>query len=208
MTCFGSNAPAGPRAARSSASPRAAASRRSRWSRAAAAPAATVAGLKAGFSLNKKTVIAGKLFTVNVKFNKAVTKSQVRVQIRNANTKFKGAIKKFKTIKSKLVTGTKAGIPVKIAKPGVYMLRVTYKNGTKTVNIKAVKVTVQAKRPVAPATSPPSGALARAEGPRVVSTTGGPSPSTAQCAGYLAAAARMAAVRAPLSERSSWTAPK
>jgi virginiamycin B lyase len=103
-----------------------------------------VTGLKGSFSL-KKSVVAGKLFTVSVKFNKAVTKSRVRVQYRNANTKFKGAIKTFKTLKSKLVTGTKTGIPVKINKPGVYMLRVTYKNGAKTVNTKAVKLTVRPK---------------------------------------------------------------
>ena len=103
-----------------------------------------MAGLKASFSL-KKTVVAGKLFTVKVKFNKAVTKSQVRVQIRNANTKLKGAIKKFKTIKSKLVTGTQGSIPVKIAKPGLYKLRLSYKNGPKSVNTNAVKLTVKPK---------------------------------------------------------------
>jgi virginiamycin B lyase len=103
-----------------------------------------VAGLKGSFSL-KKTVIAGKLFKVTVKFNKAVTRSQVRVQIRHANTKPKRAIKKFKTIKSKLVTGARAGIPVKIAKPGKYLLRVTYRNGPRTVNTKAIKLTVKPK---------------------------------------------------------------
>jgi hypothetical protein len=103
-----------------------------------------VAGLKGSFSL-KKTVIAGKAFNVTVKFNRAVTKSQVRVQIRHANTKPKRAIKKFKTIKSRLVTGTRASIPVKIAKPGKYMLRVTYRNGPATVNTKAIKLTVKPK---------------------------------------------------------------
>ena len=107
--------------------------------------AGTIAGLKASFTV-KKTVIAGKLFTVKVKFNKAVTKSQVRVQIRNSNTKLKGAFKKFKTIKSKLVTGTQGSIPVKIAKPGLYKLRLSYKNGPKSVNTNAVKVKVLPKR--------------------------------------------------------------
>jgi virginiamycin B lyase len=107
--------------------------------------AVPIAGLKASFTV-KKTVIAGKLFTVKVTFNKPVTKVQVRVQIRNSNTKLKGAFKKFKTIKSKLVTGTKAGIPVKIAKPGVYKLRLSYKNGPRSVNTNAVKVKVLPKR--------------------------------------------------------------
>jgi virginiamycin B lyase len=104
--------------------------------------AGPVAGLKASFTV-KKTVIAGKVFTVKVKFNKAVTKSQVRVQIRSANTKLKGSIKKFKTIKSKLITGTQGSIPVKIAKPGLYKLRLSYKNGPKSVNTNAVKLTVK-----------------------------------------------------------------
>jgi ligand-binding sensor domain-containing protein len=103
-----------------------------------------VTGLKGSFSL-KKSVIAGKLFNVTVKFNKAVTKSQVRVQIRHSNIKPKRAIKKFKTIKSRLVTGTRASIPVKIAKPGKYLLRVTYRNGPATVNTKAIKLTVKPK---------------------------------------------------------------
>ena len=104
--------------------------------------AVPIAGLKASFSV-KKTVIAGKVFTVKVKFNKAVTKSQVRVQIRSANTKLKGSIKKFKTIKSKLITGTQGSIPVKIAKPGLYKLRLSYKNGPKSVNTNAVKLKVK-----------------------------------------------------------------
>jgi hypothetical protein len=32
---------------------------------------------------------------------------------------------------------------VKIAKPGVYLLRITFKNGTKTVTTKGAKVTVK-----------------------------------------------------------------
>jgi virginiamycin B lyase len=104
--------------------------------------AVPIAGLKASFSV-KKTVIAGKVFTVKVKFNKAVSKVQVRVQIRSANTKLKGSIKKFKTIKSKLITGTQGSIPVKIAKPGLYKLRLSYKNGPKSVNTNAVKLTVK-----------------------------------------------------------------
>ena len=101
-----------------------------------------MAGLKVSFSV-KRSVVAGKLFTVKVKFNKAVTKSQVRVQIRSANTKLKGSIKKFKTIKSKLITGTQGSIPVKIAKPGLYKLRLSYKNGPKSVNTNAVKLKVR-----------------------------------------------------------------
>ena len=46
-------------------------------------------------------MFAGKAFTVNVSFNKAVTKSKVRVQIKSANTKARGAIKAFKTISTK-----------------------------------------------------------------------------------------------------------
>ncbi len=103
-----------------------------------------MAGLKASFSF-KRSVVAGKLFTVKVKFNTAVTKSQVRVQIRNANTKLKGSIKKFKTIKSKLVTGTQGSIPVKIAKPGLYKLRLSYKNGPRSVNTNAVTLKVKSR---------------------------------------------------------------
>ena len=105
-----------------------------------------MANLKGGFSFAKGKVFAGKVFTVNVSFNKAVTKSRVSVQIKSVNTKRKGAIKSFKTISTKLVTGRKAALKAKIAKPGLFLMRITYKNGTKTVNVKAVKVTV--KKPV------------------------------------------------------------
>jgi hypothetical protein len=133
VTCFGS--PALVRITESGATPPAPTPPRG-------GGAVPVAGLKASFTV-KKTVIAGKVFTVKVKFNKAVTKSQVRVQIRSANTKLKGSIKKFKTIKSKLITGTQGSIPVKIAKPGLYKLRLSYKNGPKSVNTNAVKLTVK-----------------------------------------------------------------
>ena len=49
-----------------------------------------VANLKGGFSFAKGKVFAGKAFTVNVTFNKAVTKSRVRVQIKSVNTKGQG----------------------------------------------------------------------------------------------------------------------
>ena len=88
-------------------------------------------------------MFAGKAFTVNVSFNKAVTKSRVRVQIKSVNTKATGAIKAFKTISTKLVTGKKAALTVKIAKPGAFLMRITFENGTKTVTLKAVKVTVK-----------------------------------------------------------------
>jgi virginiamycin B lyase len=133
VTCFGS--PALVRITESGATPPAPTPPRG-------GGAVPVAGLKASFTV-KKTVIAGKVFTVKVKFNKAVTKTQVRVQIRSANTKLKGSIKKFKTIKSKLITGTQGSIPVKIAKPGLYKLRLSYKNGPKSVNTNAVKLTVK-----------------------------------------------------------------
>jgi len=133
VTCFGS--PALVRITESGATPPAPTPPRG-------GGAIPVAGLKASFTV-KKTVIAGKVFTVKVKFNKAVTKTQVRVQIRSANTKLKGSIKKFKTIKSKLITGTQGSIPVKIAKPGLYKLRLSYKNGPKSVNTNAVKLTVK-----------------------------------------------------------------
>ena len=104
-----------------------------------------VTNLKGGFSFAKGNVFAGKAFTVKVTFNKAVTKSRVRVQIKSVNTKAKGAIKAFKTISTKLVTGKKASLSVKIAKPGTFLMRITFVNGTKTVNVKAVKVTVKRK---------------------------------------------------------------
>ena len=99
--------------------------------------------LKGGFTFAKSKVFAGKAFTVNVTFNKAVTKSRVRVQIKSVNTKAKGAIKTFKTISTKLVTGKKAALTVKIAKPGTFLMRITFVNGTKTVNTTATRVTVK-----------------------------------------------------------------
>jgi hypothetical protein len=102
-----------------------------------------VTNLKGSFSFAKGKVFAGKLFTVKVTFNKALTKSRVRVQIKSVNTKRRGAIKTFKTIGSKLVTGKKASLAVKIGKPGAYFLRITFVNGAKTVNVKPVKVTVR-----------------------------------------------------------------
>ena len=104
-----------------------------------------VANLKGGFSFQKGKVFAGKVFTVNVSFNKAVTKSRVRVQIKSVNTKRTGAIKSFQTISTKLVTGKKAALKVKIAKPGAFLMRITAKNGTKTLTLKAVKITVKPK---------------------------------------------------------------
>ena len=41
------------------------------------------------------------------------------------------------------MTGKKAALPVKIAKPGAFLMRITFQNGTKTVNTKATKVTVK-----------------------------------------------------------------
>ena len=104
-----------------------------------------IAALKGGFSFAKGKVFARKAFAVKVTFNKAVTKSRVRVQIKSVNTKARGAIKVFKTVSTKLVTGKKATLKVKIAKPGKYRLRITFVNGTRTVNAKAVKVTVKKK---------------------------------------------------------------
>ena len=46
-----------------------------------------VTNLKGGFSFAKGKVFAGKAFTVKVTFNKAVTKSRVRVQIKSVNTR-------------------------------------------------------------------------------------------------------------------------
>ncbi len=103
----------------------------------------SIANLKGSFSFAKGRVFAGKLFTVKANFNKALTRSRVRVQIKNVNTKPRTAIKRFTTIGSKLVTGKKASLAVKIAKPGAYLLRITFQNGTKTVAVKAVKVTVR-----------------------------------------------------------------
>ena len=41
------------------------------------------------------------------------------------------------------MTGKKAALTAKISKPGVFLMRITFVNGTKTVNAKAVKVTVK-----------------------------------------------------------------
>ena len=56
-----------------------------------------------------------------------------------------GPVKKYKTIGSKLVTGTKARLSVKIGKPGKYLLRVTFANAGKTNVLAAKPLTV--KRP-------------------------------------------------------------
>ena len=91
----------------------------------------------------KGPVIAGKKFTVSVKFNKPVSKSKVKVQYKSKAKK--GPIKKYKTLGSKVVTGTKARLSVKIGKPGKYILRVTFTNAGKTNVLAAKPLTV--KRP-------------------------------------------------------------
>ena len=102
-----------------------------------------VTNLRGGFSFAKGKVFAGKAFTVKVTFNKAVTKSRVRVRSRASTPRARGAIKTFKTISTKLVTGKKASLPVKIAKPGTFLMRITFQNGTKTVNTTATRMTVK-----------------------------------------------------------------
>ena len=91
------------------------------------------------------TVRKGAKFTVAVAFTGAVTKSRVKVQIKSV-AKGPGAIKKFKVIGNKLVTGTKASLKVRIARPGRYLLRVTYVNPAgKVVTIRTAKIQVRAK---------------------------------------------------------------
>jgi virginiamycin B lyase len=99
---------------------------------------------KGSFTLKKKRVRAGAKFTVSVKFTQALNKSRVRVQYKH-NKRGKGKINSYKTLGSKVVTGLKAGLSVKIGKPGVYLLRVGFANAGKQSYIKAVKVTVTPK---------------------------------------------------------------
>ena len=106
------------------------------------APKAPVAKVNGTFTL-KRPVFAGKKFTVSVKFNKPLSKSKVKVQYKSKAKN--GPVKKYKTIGSKVVTGTKARLSVKIGKPGKYLLRVTFANAGKTNVLAAKPLTV--KRP-------------------------------------------------------------
>ncbi|MGE0027956.1 MAG: hypothetical protein AB7U07_12715 [Thermoleophilia bacterium] len=109
-------------------------------------PAPPVLTPKASLSFAKAKAVAGKRFTVSTTFTSALTKSRVRVQFRSVNTRSKGAVKTFTTLASKVVTGRKASLSVKIAKPGAYFLRVTFVGPTgTTVNGKSVRVSVKPK---------------------------------------------------------------
>ena len=88
---------------------------------------------------------AGSRFTVSVSFTQALTRSRVKVQFRSNNAGAKGAVKAYRNLASKLVTGRKASLSVKIPKAGVYRLRVSYFNGVKTAFVTAVKITVTPK---------------------------------------------------------------
>ncbi|MGD9695172.1 MAG: hypothetical protein AB7V42_05870 [Thermoleophilia bacterium] len=93
----------------------------------------------------KKAATVKKAFAITVTFNTAVTKNRVKVEYRSANIKKKGAIKKYRVLSNRLITGTRSVIKVKFPKVGVYSLRVSYTaaNGKAKV-IKTQKVTVKA----------------------------------------------------------------
>jgi virginiamycin B lyase len=107
------------------------------------APLAPPPAPKGSVSLKRKIVRAGARFAVTVRFTHALTKSRVRVQYRSHNVRAKGAIRRYRGLATKLVTGTSAALPVKIGRAGVYRLRISFVNADTTTFVKAVKVTVK-----------------------------------------------------------------
>jgi virginiamycin B lyase len=98
---------------------------------------------RGSFSLRKRTVTAGARFAVSVRFTNPLSRSRVRVQCKTIKTRGPGAIKKYKDVASRLVTGTSATLLVKIGKPGVYRLRVGFADVGRTTFVQAITVNVK-----------------------------------------------------------------